>query len=101
MGDMIMLMLVSYDVSTADSAGRRRLRRIAKACINWGIRVQNSVFECNVNAAQWVKLKAELENIYDPAKDSLRYYNLGNNYAHRIEHVGAKPALDVEEPLVL
>lgn len=96
-----MLMLVSYDVSTIDKSGRRRLRRIAKACQNWGVRVQNSVFECNVDAAQWVRLKAELEDIFDPATDSLRYYNLGNKYETRIEHVGAKPALDVEQPLLL
>ena len=94
-------MLVSYDVSTIDKAGRRRLRRIAKACQDWGIRVQNSVFECNVDAAQWVRLKAELEDIFDPETDSLRYYNLGNKYETRIEHVGAKPALDVEQPLLL
>ena len=96
-----MLMLVSYDVSTASPAGKRRLRKIAKACANWGIRVQNSVFECNVDAAQWVTLKAELERIFDPETDSLRYYRLGNNYTTRIEHVGAKPAIDVEGPLVL
>lgn len=96
-----MLMLVSYDVSTVDRAGRSRLRRIAKACLNWGIRVQNSVFECNVNPAQWVQLKAELEGIFDPETDSLRYYNLGDHYSNRIEHVGAKPALDVEQPLLL
>ena len=96
-----MLMLVSYDVSTVDKAGRRRLRRIAKACLNWGVRVQNSVFECNVDPAQWVKLKAELEDIFDPETDSLRYYNLGDRYATRIEHVGAKPALDLEQPLLL
>ncbi|MBR4616676.1 MAG: CRISPR-associated endonuclease Cas2 [Kiritimatiellae bacterium] len=96
-----MLMLVSYDVSTVDRAGRSRLRRIAKACLNWGIRVQNSVFECNVNPAEWVQLKAQLEDIFDPKTDSLRYYNLGDNYNRRIEHVGAKPALDVEQPLLL
>ena len=96
-----MLILVSYDVSTVTPAGRQRLRRIAKACQNWGIRVQNSVFECNVDAAQWVKLKATLEAIMEPTADSLRYYNLGNHYTTRIEHVGAKPALDVEAPLVL
>ena len=96
-----MLILVSYDVSTVTPAGRQRLRRIAKACQNWGIRVQNSVFECNVDAAQWVKLKAELEAIFEPTADSLRYYNLGNHYTTRIEHVGAKPSLDVEAPLVL
>ena len=96
-----MLMLVSYDVSTVDRAGRNRLRRIAKACQNWGIRVQNSVFECNVDAAQWVRLKAELEDIFDPETDSLRYYNLGDRYSTRIEHVGAKPAMDVEQPMLL
>ena len=96
-----MLMLVSYDVSTVDRAGRNRLRRIAKACQNWGIRVQNSVFECNVNAAQWIRLKAELEDIFDPESDSLRYYNLGDRYSTRIEHVGAKPAMDVEQPMLL
>ena len=96
-----MLMLVSYDVSTVDRAGRNRLRRIAKACLNWGIRVQNSVFECNVNPAQWVQLKAQLEDIFDPETDSLRYYTLGDHYSTRIEHVGAKPALDMEQPLLL
>ena len=96
-----MLMLVSYDVSTVTSAGKNRLRRIAKACQNWGIRVQNSVFECNVNPAQWVQLKADLERIFDPETDSLRYYNLGDNYSRRIEHVGAKIALDVEKPIVI
>ena len=96
-----MLMLVSYDVSTVDKAGKNRLRRIAKACQNWGIRVQNSVFECNVDPAQWVLLKSELEDIFNPETDSLRYYNLGNRYTTRIEHIGAKPAIDVEEPLML
>ena len=96
-----MLMLVSYDVSTVTPEGRRRLRQIAKACLDWGIRVQNSVFECNVDAAQWVTLKAKLEKIFDPQTDSLRYYNLGNNYANRIVHVGAKPTIDVEEALIL
>ena len=96
-----MLMLVSYDVSTVNTAGKRRLRHIAKACQNWGIRVQNSVFECNVNPAQWVQLKAELEKIFNPTTDSLRYYNLGNHYAAKIEHVGAKPAFDVEQPILI
>ena len=94
-------MLVSYDVSTIDTAGKRRLRRIAKACQNWGVRVQNSVFECNVNPAQWVQLKEELEQIFEPATDSLRYYTLGDSYTNRIEHVGAKPTIDVEQPMVL
>ena len=96
-----MLMLVSYDVSTVTTTGKNRLRRIAKACQNWGIRVQNSVFECNVNPAQWIQLKAELERIFDPETDSLRYYNLGDNYSTRIEHFGAKIALDVEKPIII
>ena len=96
-----MLMLVSYDVRTSDAAGKRRLRKIAKACQNFGIRVQYSVFECNVDSAQWIRLKATLEDIFDPETDSLRYYNLGDKYSTRIEHVGAKPALDVEQPLLL
>lgn len=96
-----MMMLVSYDVCTVDKAGKRRLRRVAKACLNYGIRVQNSVFECNVDPAQWAVLKAELEGIYDETVDSLRYYHLGSDYQKRIEHHGAKPALDLEEPLLL
>lgn len=96
-----MLVLVSYDVCTIDLAGKRRLRRVAKACENYGIRVQNSVFECNVDAAQWTTLKARLTDIYAKETDSLRFYYLGNNYKHRIEHQGAKPSVDVEDPLIL
>ena len=96
-----MMVLVSYDVSTVDSAGRRRLRRVAKTCMNFGIRVQNSVFECNVNPAQWVAMRVKLLDIYEPEKDSLRFYFLGDNYQSRIEHQGAKPAIDVEEPMIL
>ena len=89
-----MLMLVSYDVNTVNAAGRRRLRRIAKVCEDWGIRVQNSVFECTVDWAQWVALKAKLEEICEPTVDSLRYYNLGNNYKDKVVHFGAKPTVD-------
>lgn len=89
-----MLMLVSYDVSTTSVAGRRRLRRVAKACEDWGIRVQNSVFECNVDWSQWVALKAKLESIIDKDVDSLRYYNLGNSYKEKIHHIGAKSSID-------
>lgn len=96
-----MMVLVSYDVSTIDKAGSRRLRRIAKVCLNYGIRVQNSVFECNVNPAQWVALKSELLGIYENDMDSLRFYFLGSGYKSKIEHYGAKPAVDVEDPLVL
>lgn len=95
------MVLVSYDVSTVDAAGRRRLRRVAKVCLNFGIRVQNSVFECNVDPAQWVAFKAELLDEYNPDSDSLRFYFLGRNYQSKIEHFGAKPAIDVEEPLLL
>lgn len=90
-----MLMLVSYDVSTINAAGRRRLRRIAKACEGWGVRVQNSVFECTLNWGEWIALKAKLENICDPEMDSLRYYNLGNNYQEKVIHYGAKPTPDM------
>ncbi len=95
-----MLILVSYDVNTVTAAGRRRLRQIAKACQNWGIRVQNSVFECNLDWSQWLTLKAQLETICDPALDSLRYYNLGNNYHNHIHHYGAKPTPDLSQDLL-
>jgi len=96
-----MLVLVSYDVSVSSEGGKKRLRRVAKSCQNYGQRVQFSVFECVVEPAQWVKLKANLENIIEKETDSLRYYFLGSNYKHKIEHVGAKPAIDVDEPLIL
>jgi len=89
-----MLMLVSYDVNTVNAAGRRRLRRIAKVCEDWGLRVQNSVFECTVDWSQWIALKARLEAICEPTVDSLRYYNLGNNYREKVVHFGAKPTVD-------
>ena len=96
-----MLVLVSYDVSTIEPAGKRRLRHVAKTCQNSGIRVQNSVFECNVDQTQWTTLRARLLNIYEPKMDSLRFYFLGNNYKNRIEHHGAKPSVDVEDPLII
>ena len=93
--EVFMLMLVSYDVSTVTPAGRQRLRRIAKACEGWGVRVQNSVFECNLDWGQWVALKAKLESICDPECDSLRYYNLGNHYQEKVVHFGAKVVPDL------
>lgn len=96
-----MMVIVSYDVSTVTSEGRKRLRRVAKACLNHGIRVQNSVFECNVDNSQWVSFKSQLLDEYNPAEDSLRFYFLGNNYRHRVEHLGAKPAINVEDPLIV
>ncbi|MDQ0326968.1 CRISPR-associated protein Cas2 [Rhodopseudomonas julia] len=96
-----MLVLVTYDVRTSDPGGARRLRRIAKACRDFGQRVQFSVFEIEVDPAQWTKLKARLEGIIDPAADSLRYYYLGAKGQRRVEHVGAKPASDLEGPLIV
>ena len=95
-----MLVLVSYDVSTIDKAGQRRLRRVAKTCQNYGQRVQYSVFECIVDPAQWTVLRKKLIDEIDPQKDSLRFYFLGSNWKRRIEHVGAKEAIDQEGPLV-
>ena len=96
-----MLVLVTYDVSQTDAAGKKRLRRLAGACQDFGQRVQYSVFEIEVDAAQWVKLKARLEAIIDPKKDSLRYYRLGGNGQRRVEHVGAKPATDLGGTLIV
>lgn len=95
-----MLMLVAYDVNTATAAGKRRLRRVARACLDYGQRVQNSVFECEVEPAQWTALRARLVTEIDPAHDSLRFYRLGAEGRRRVEHVGAKPALDLEGPLL-
>lgn len=96
-----MLVLVSYDVSTRDEAGRRRLRRVARLCEDHGQRVQNSVFECLVDPAQWTKLKAALLAAADAEKDSLRFYFLGSEWKRRVEHVGAKPGYDPEAPMIL
>jgi CRISPR-associated protein Cas2 len=95
-----MLVLVTYDVNTQDTEGRRRLRRVAKACQDFGQRVQNSVFECEVDPARWAILRATLIAEIDAQKDSLRFYQLGASGKRRVEHVGAKPALDLEGPLV-
>jgi len=95
-----MMVLVSYDVSTRDAGGDRRLRRVAKACRDFGQRAQYSVFEIEVDPAQWVILKQRLMDLIDPEHDSLRFYYLGRNWKTRIEHVGAKPVLDLNGPLV-
>lgn len=95
-----MLMLVAYDVSTETLAGRRRLRRVARACLDFGQRVQNSVFECEVDPAQWVALRARLITEIDATADSLRFYRLGAEGRRRVEHVGAKPILDLDGPLL-
>jgi CRISPR-associated protein Cas2 len=96
-----MMGLVSYDVMVTSPGGQRRLRKVAKACTNYGQRVQHSVFECVVDPAQWIQLKNILEKIIDDKVDSLRYYFLGANYKRRIEHVGAKPSYDVDGPLIV
>jgi len=96
-----MMVLVTYDVSTETREGRRRLRRIARACEDWGQRVQFSVFECDVNPAQWTALRARLVDTIDPATDSLRFYFLGREWRKRVEQVGAKPATDMDGPLIV
>ena len=96
-----MMVLVAYDVNTETKAGRTRLRRVARACVNRGQRVQNSVFECLLDPAQWTELRDKLVRLIDPEKDSLRFYFLGANWKGRVEHVGAKPAYDPEGPLIV
>lgn len=96
-----MLIIVTYDVNTEDAAGRARLRKVAKQCINYGQRVQNSVFECSVDATQYRLLKAVLCELIDPEKDSLRFYNLGNAYHNKVEHFGAKSSYDAGGILML
>lgn len=95
-----MLVLVSYDVSE-EKKGKRRLRRVAKACQDFGQRVQYSVFECIVDPAQWTVLRNRLIDEIDPEHDSLRFYFLGSNWKHRVEHIGAKPAVDFEGSLII
>jgi CRISPR-associated protein Cas2 len=96
-----MLVLITYDVNTEDADGRRRLRRVAKQCVNYGVRVQNSVFECIMDAAKTREVEHILEKIIDKKKDSLRFYYLGNEYQSKVKHIGVKPSFDVTEPLIL
>ncbi|MDD6485111.1 MAG: CRISPR-associated endonuclease Cas2 [Clostridiales bacterium] len=96
-----MMTLVSYDVSTVDAAGRKRLHKVAKECVNYGQRVQNSVFEVDVDYSTFLKLKDRLIKIIDKDKDSLRFYYLGNNWKNKIEHIGAKETYDPEGALIL
>jgi CRISPR-associated protein Cas2 len=96
-----MMVLVTYDVNTTEGNGAQRLRGVAKACRDFGQRVQYSVFEIEVNPAQWTLLKARLEAIIKLDHDSLRYYHLGSNWRRRIEHVGAKPASDLNGALIV
>ncbi len=96
-----MMVLVTYDVNTETAEGRKRLRTVAKICENYGQRVQNSVFECLVDPAQWTALRQRLIDVIDEAHDSLRAYYLGSNWKRRIEHIGAKATYDPEGPLVV
>ena len=96
-----MMVLITYDVSTDTTEGRRRLRQIAKQCVNYGQRVQNSVFECLVNAAQYAVLKDKLISLIDPSTDSLRFYRLGDHYQSRVEHVGLHPQFEQDGVLLV
>jgi len=96
-----MYILVTYDVSTTTPVGRRRLRQVAKVCLDYGQRVQNSVFECLVDPAQNVEMKAKLLRIIDPKTDSIRIYNLGNNWTRRVDHHGKNDDYNIEDPLIL
>ncbi len=96
-----MLVLITYDVSTKNAAGCKRLSRIAKICLDFGQRVQNSVFECQVSPAQWADLRHKLLDTYNSKEDSLRFYFLGKNWKRRVEHLGAKPSIDTDGPLII
>lgn len=96
-----MLVLITYDVSVLTSEGRRRLRHIAKVCLDHGMRVQNSVFECEVDPSQWVMCKNQLLEIYEPQEDSLRFYMLGSKGRGKIEHYGAKVSLDISRDAIV
>lgn len=95
-----MLVLITYDVNTETAAGKRRLRKVAKQCVNYGSRVQNSVFECVLDNAQYVLLKSILTDLIDESVDSLRFYNLGVKHKTKIEHIGVSKGINVENPLI-
>ncbi len=95
-----MMMIITYDVNTETAAGRKRLRKVSKICQNYGQRVQNSVFECNIDPTLFMVLRNELIKIMDPEKDSIRFYNLGNEWKNRIEHVGTKNTIDLDDSLI-
>lgn len=96
-----MMVLVSYDVSTMDRVGAKRLRRVAKICQNYGQRVQYSIFECIVDPAQWTQMRCQLVDVIDAKQDSLRFYFLGANWHKKVEHVGAKESINQEGPLII
>jgi len=95
-----MLVLVTYDVQTSSEGGAKRLRQVAKKCEQYGVRVQNSVFECIVDSAKLRQLELDLEKIIDPEVDSLRFYRLGKNHDTKVKHIGAKEAIEVDKPLI-
>jgi CRISPR-associated protein Cas2 len=95
-----MLVLITYDVSTETEAGKGRLRRVSKKCQDYGQRVQNSVFECIIDAAQLKQLQCALQKVIDPEADSLRFYYLGDNWKNRVEHIGAKPSIDLTGTII-
>jgi len=96
-----MLVLITYDVSTQTADGKKRLRQVAKQCVNYGQRVQYSVFECVLDATQCAMVKNKLSKLIDTKEDSLRFYYLGNNYKTKVEHIGAKPSFSVDDTLIL
>lgn len=96
-----MLVLITYDVNTENAAGKARLRKVAKQCVNYGRRVQNSVFECILDNAQCIALKAILTDIIEEEKDSLRFYYLGNNYQTKVEHIGIDRGIAADQPIIL
>ncbi len=96
-----MLVLITYDVNTETSEGRSRLRKVAKQCVNYGRRVQNSVFECILDNAQSIRLKSILTELINPDTDSLRFYYLGNKYDTKVEHVGVERGIAADKPLFL
>ncbi len=100
-GSDMMMILVTYDVNTTSAAGRRRLRQVARCCMAHGQRVQNSVFECSLDEAQFVELRGRLTEIIDRSADSLRFYNLGNRYQSKVIHVGSKAVSDLNDTMIL
>lgn len=96
-----MLILITYDVSTVSAGGKKRLSKVSKKCLNYGQRVQNSVFECILDSTQFKQIKYQLEEIIDKQTDSLRFYNLGDKYKSKVEHIGAKESYDIEGTLIL
>lgn len=96
-----MLIVITYDVSTESAGGRKRLRKIAKECVNYGQRVQNSVFECEISSSEWLRVKNKLVSIIDETEDSLRFYYLGEHKKAKTEHIGKKPSVDVTGVMII